>query len=131
MKLITRNTDYAVRALTCIAARENKFATVGELSKSLDMPRPFMRRILQILNKEGLLKSTKGTGGGLSLVTDPRKITLFCLIEIFQGPFQLSEHTFKSKLCPKIDACRLKKKMDNIENVVSRELKSITIHSLL
>ena len=57
MKLITRDTDYAIRALSCIAADKEKVYTVTELTKSLDVPRPFLRKILQILNHKGLLKS--------------------------------------------------------------------------
>jgi len=131
MKLITRNTDYAIRALCCISGTNHSVITVTDLSKKLDMPRPFLRKILQTLNKAGLLKSSKGSGGGFFLVARPDKITVFNLMEIFQGPFKLGEHTFKGKICPHIKRCRLKKKMDKIEKHTIQRLKSITIASLL
>ena len=131
MKLITRDTDYAIRALSCIAGSETGMTTVAALSDELDIPRPFLRKIFQILNKAGLLKSFKGKGGGFSLIEKPGKITVFDLVEIFQGPFQISEHTFKGEACPRIKLCYLKKKLDNIEDGVMKELKSITIASLL
>ncbi|MFC1570261.1 RrF2 family transcriptional regulator [Candidatus Omnitrophota bacterium] len=131
MKLITRDTDYAIRALSCIAASEGGMITVSHLSDELYIPRPFLRKIFQILNKAGLLKSFKGKGGGFSLVEKPGKITIFDLVEIFQGPFRLSDHTFKGATCPHIELCYLRKKLDNIEKDIAKELKSITIASLV
>lgn len=131
MKLITRDTDYAIRALTCIAGEKKKVVTVTELFGKLDMPRAYLRKILQRLNKGGLLKSSKGKGGGFSLACNPRKVTVFSIMEIFQGPFQLSEHIFKGKKCPRIKTCRLKKKLDRIDKTVMQQLKAITISSLM
>lgn len=131
MKLITRDTDYAVRALSYIAASKEETVTVNAMGEALDMPHAFLRKILQTLNREGLLQSYKGKSGGFALAVHPDKITLVGLIEIFQGPFQLSEHVFKGKTCRLMNTCRLKKRLDKIEERTVRELKTITIASLL
>ena len=131
MKLLTRDTDYAIRALCCIADIKNSRATTGSLSKELDMPRPFLRKIFQQLNKKGVVKTLKGKGGGIALVKDPKDITVLEIAEIFQGPFQLNEHTFKGKACPRLNVCLLKKKLDDIEGDVRVKLGDITIASLL
>ena len=131
MKLITRDTDYAVRALCYIARRKNKIISVSDLVAELKIPRPFLRKLLQILNTKGLLDSYKGKGGGFVLAASPKKITLLNLIEIFQGPIQLSEHTLKKKMCPHIKTCALKRKLDIIEKYVILELKSINIAELV
>ena len=130
MKLITRNTDYAVRALCCIAEQKQEVISADRLVKSLDMPRPFLRKILQILNKEGLLNSTKGKGGGFALALSPGKITLTDVMKIFQGPIRLNECKFKKSYCPYISDCLLKKKIDEIEKEVIAKLKAITIASI-
>ncbi|MEK6867744.1 MAG: Rrf2 family transcriptional regulator, partial [Nanoarchaeota archaeon] len=59
MRLITRNTDYAMKALCFIAQNNKKKETipVHELARNLNIPKPFLRKILQVLNKKGLLKS--------------------------------------------------------------------------
>ena len=131
MKLITRNTDYAVRALCCIAEQKQEVISADQLVKSLEMPRPFLRKILQTLNKEGLLNSSKGKGGGFTLAVPPGKITLTDVMEIFQGPLKLNECTFKKKVCPNVKDCLLKKKIDEIEKEVILRLKAITLESLL
>ncbi len=125
MKLITRDTDYAIRAIGCIANSKEDVVDVGFLSKNLKVPRPFLRKILQILTKKGILNSLKGRGGGFSLNVDPKKITVLNLIEIFQGPFQLNEHKFRGKRCHNVNLCDLKKKLDKIERHVVKDLKAI------
>ena len=131
MKLITRNTDYAVRALCCIAEQKQKVISTDRFVKSLEMPRPFLRKILQTLTKEGLLNSSKGKDGGFSLAVSPKKITLIDVMKIFQGSIRLSEHKFKKSDCPHIKDCLLKKKIDEIEKEVIKKLKAITILSII
>lgn len=132
MKLITRNTDYAVRAL-CYIARQNKkeIVSAAHLNQTLKIPRPFLRKILQILNKRGLIKSYKGQGGGFSLAVSPQKISLVDVINIFQGPLQLKDCVLRKSICPDLKVCLLKKKLDAIEKFMVSELKVITIASLL
>ncbi|MFA6635640.1 MAG: Rrf2 family transcriptional regulator [Candidatus Omnitrophota bacterium] len=131
MKIITRDTDYAIRALACVATSESGMVTVKELSQKLDIPGPFLRKIFQTLNRRGILRSYKGKSGGFALSEAPDKISVFHLIEIFQGPFCLNEHLFKGKTCPLVKTCFLKKKLDAIEKEVIKELDSITIEQLV
>ena len=131
MKLITRNTDYAVRALCCITEQKKGLISVDEIVQYLEMPRPFLRKILQILNKEGLLNSCKGKGGGFTLALPPEKISLIDLMKIFQGPIKLNECKFKKSDCPYIETCLLKEKIDEIEEGVILKLKDITIASII
>ena len=131
MRLMTRNTDYAVRALSYIARQKEKVVPVSQLAEKLKAPRPFLRKILQILNKKGVLISYRGQGGGFALAKKPREIFLTDLIEILQGgPIKLNECLFKKMFCPDIKNCGLKKKIDVIERYVVARLKSITIASL-
>jgi Rrf2 family protein len=131
MKLITRETDYAIRAITYMAKHKGKRISVVELVKNLKVPRPFSRKILQLLDKKGLLKSYKGKGGGFILNAEPKKIFLLDLIRIFQGRFSLNECFLKKHACPHKKDCRLRKKIDKIQAYVIKELKTINIEYLL
>ena len=134
IRLINRNSDYAVRALCYIVAREDKekraIISVAELVKKLRVPRAFMRKILQILNNEGILSSKRGIGGGFKLARAPENVHLIEIVEIFQGPFKLSECIFKNKACPNRKVCLLKKKLDAIEKFAANKLKPITIREV-
>lgn len=131
MKLITRDTDYAVRALIFMAEHKKKIVSVAELVKKLKIPRPFLRKILQALNKRRVLKSYKGLGGGFVLAEPANKIFLVDLIKTFQGPLKLNDCLFKKKICPNRGICTLRRKISNIEENVISELRPITIASLI
>jgi len=131
MKLITRDTDYAIRALCFIAKNEGRIVSVSGLVKAVGVPRPFIRKILQILNKKGLLISYKGKGGGFRLNRVPVDMNVLELIEAFQGPFELSEHKFKGRACLYIKKCRLREKICKIEKQLAIKLRNITIASLI
>jgi Rrf2 family protein len=131
MKLLTRDTDYALRALCVIAGGKGSASSTVELAEELGIPRPFLRKILQVLSKKGILKSYKGKSGGFILIKDSRKIFLTDLIKIFQGPFILNECSLKKHPCPNIRKCVLRKKITKIEGYVLKELSGITIDCLM
>ena len=131
MKLITRDTDYAVRAVAYIAARKGTVLSVAELQEALRIPRPFLRKILQALTRTGILGSRKGIGGGFELLKKPSTIRLTDIIEVFQGALTFNECLFKRKLCPNRRTCVLKKKIDAIERHIIHELRSVVMSDLL
>ena len=131
MKLITRETDYAVRALLYMAGGQAETVSVSELVKALKVPWAFLRRIMQILNKKGLVESSRGKGGGFRLALPLEKIFLIDLMEKLQGRLKLNECLFKKKICPDRNSCLLKKKIEGIEKEMIAKLKAITLDSLV
>jgi len=131
MKLLTRDTDYAVRALIFIAGQKGERASVTQLVKDMDIPRPFLRKILQELNRKKILRSSKGRGGGFSLALKPERIYLSDLINIFQGSLRINECMFRKRACPRKGYCGLRHRLQGIEDYVVSKINGITIGSLL
>ncbi len=131
MKLITREIDYAVRALIHLAANRNETVTVPELVDELGITRPFLRKIMQLLARAGVIESYKGNKGGFRLIKKPGDIYLIDLIEIFQGKFSLNECLLNKDICPNKSNCILKDRVDDIEEKVKKELESIDLKSLV
>ncbi len=131
MKLITRDTDYALRAICFIAGSKSKVVSTSDLAAGSKIPRPFLRKILQKLNRSRILKSYKGQGGGFVLAVSVERIFLMDLVRVFQGPLQLNECFFRKKICPNTKTCRLRKKIKDIEKYVASQLESFTIADLL
>ncbi len=130
MSIISKNTDYAVRALCYLAGARDREVSASELSRKLGVSWPFLRRIMQELSREGLVSSKKGKGGGFRLEIPAHKIMFFELVRIFQGALEFHRCIIRDKVCPNIKNCPLRKKLKNIEDIVMKELKSITIESL-
>ena len=131
MKLITRDTDYAVRALVYMAQIDEDRATVTDMVAKLKIPRPFLRKILQILSNEGILTSFKGKNGGFTLAAPPHKILLSDIINIFNGPIVMNDCLFKKEVCPDRSRCIMRKEIQDIEKYAQSKLNSISIKYLI
>jgi Rrf2 family protein len=135
MRFITRDTDYALRALLFMAkeVKKNK-AKIIDVKKIVareKLPAALLRRILQKLANNKILKSYKGKGGGFSFLKSPDRITAVEIINIFQGDLDLTHCFLGTKICPNRAKCSLRKKIKNINSVVNKEFNKITISSLL
>lgn len=95
------------------------------------MPRSFLRKILQRLNEEGLLKSSKGKGGGFTLAIRPDDIVLLGVMRIFQGSLNLNNCFLKKMICPEKNVCRLRREIGLIEKDTAAALSKISIASLI
>jgi len=127
MKIVNRETHYAIRALVLMAEDGLEKTTVAELAKRADIPRPFLRKIVQTLNKEGILESFRGKGGGFRLAVPPDRIVLTRLIQVIQGSLRLHECLFRKKFCSGLKNCPLRRKIEKLENAMLAELTATTI----
>jgi Rrf2 family protein len=130
MKLITRETDYAVKILIS-SLKKNDILTVRMLEDELDIPRPFLRKIVQQLAKAGLVRSKKGRNGGFRLKKHAEEISLIDVMRIFQGKFSMNECLFRQHICPNKANCSLRRVILGIESKVEKELKSLTLKKII
>lgn len=130
MKLINKDTDYAVRAILYIVKNKNKLVSTAELNSEFNISRQFLRKILHILQTKGILKSVKGVSGGFRLIRPAGKISLLELVRIFQGEVNLNKCIFKKNICSNIKTCPLRKEVKDIERYAVNRLKSVTVAQL-
>ncbi len=131
MKLINRDADYAVKALLAVARREGRTTAVTELTAELGLPRPYLRKIMQTLGREGIVRSAKGRGGGFVLARPAGRIAAADVLRAFQGPISLHDCLFKKRLCPDVATCPLRKSLGRVESRLVRDLEALTLASIL
>ena len=134
MKLFTKESDYAVRALAFLARKNKKgevYISSRLISAEEKIPLVFLRRLLQILVKNRLVVSREGVAGGVKLAADPKKISVAAVMRMIQGDIRLVECMFRKKICANRGKCVLRKKMQKIEAGVIREFESINIADLV
>lgn len=129
MKLITKNSDYAIRAL-CAMIQGKRFIATSSIARKEKIPLPYLHRIIDRLIKEDIVESKEGKNGGVRLKKNPSKINLAYIIRLFQGEIQISQCMFRKNSCPNIDVCVLRKRIKKIEKLLINELSKITIESL-
>ncbi|MDO9514409.1 MAG: Rrf2 family transcriptional regulator [Elusimicrobiota bacterium] len=131
MKLITKETDYAVRALANLAKDGALLKNAKLISIKEKIPYPFLRKILRKFKEKKYIETKKGINGGIRLIKNPKKINITDVIELFQGRIELSSCMFRKKLCANRKTCVLRKKIMDIEDTVIQKFKNITIHDLV
>ena len=131
MKVLTKNTDYAIRALLALAARKGSYVSAKSIATDQDMPYQFLRGLLQEMSRHGLVVSKEGVRGGFMMEKDPDTISVTQLIEIFQGKVQVSECMFRKQICGNRARCVLRHEIMRIEQVVQSEFEKVTIGKLM
>jgi len=131
MKLVTKDTGYALRILLYMAENRCRSVSVGEIINNVNIPRAFSRRICQVLSNKKILSSRKGKGGGFMLCRRPEVISVKEIIGIFQGKIEFLDCFLKGHLCSRIKKCPVRRKLKVIEKEVEDKLNKITIKELL
>jgi Rrf2 family protein len=114
-----------------MAEKNGEIISAAELSNELQISWSLIRRILQELNKKGFVRSYKGKGGGFIIESDPQDIFVLELMKIFQGPLSFNRCGVNNQSCSNMTECQLRKKISDIEEYVTSELKPVTIDSLV
>lgn len=86
--MFSKSCEYAIRATIFIATQSQNNANIGikEIAKEIDSPIAFTAKILQVLVKNNILKSSKGVGGGFMILkNDLKNIKLSDIVIAIDG----------------------------------------------
>jgi len=122
--MITKKTEYAIKALWELAQNTDNLTTSREIAQRQAIPPKYLPQIIAALSQAGLLTSIRGYGGGLKLSRPAEEITLLHVIEAIQGKPNLFECQRGHSNCVHQPKCQLKsvynKAQDALENVFSQ-----------
>ncbi len=105
---ITRQADYAVRAVLYLAklGPEHRAAT-SQIAEEQRIPPSFLAKIVSQLSVAGLLQTSRGARGGVSLAKIPDKISLLEVVEAIDGPILLNDCVAHHGVCVFGETCPL------------------------
>jgi Rrf2 family protein len=127
---LSQSVTYALQALIQLAeSGEGVLITRGKLAANGRMPERFLLEILHDLVKRGILRSTRGGGGGFALARRPEDITLLDVIEAVDGPLPVglpAGNSLSEALCNWLRA-----NLEQITESTRVRLAGITLKRLL
>jgi Rrf2 family protein len=89
--LISRTADYAVRVVVQLASLPARTRLpLGELAEATAVPKNYAVKVVQRLVRVKLVKSWRGTRGGVALAVAPDRLSMLDVIEAIDGPIQLN-----------------------------------------
>jgi len=137
IKMLSNSCRYGIRAVIYLANQPLSSGKIGikKISSDLNLPMPFLAKILQQLVKQKILSSSKGPHGGFSLLKDPRKITLLDIVTAIDGTDIFTDCVMHNGSCESIDRTKTKCPLHDDYDLIRRNMVKVfsnnTIHDLV
>jgi len=132
-QMLSNTSKYAIRAVIYLAlnAGEEKKIGIKQISKDLNIPTPFLGKILQTLAKQKLLSSTKGPHGGFGLGKSAEEITLIDIVDIIDGQDIFNKCLIRLEDCNSKEPCSMHDKYVDIRKSLMALFKKEKISELV
>lgn len=128
---LTRAADYAVRVMIHFATLPAKERVLlPTLAKATGAPESFLSKVLQALNKAGMIASRRGQAGGFELTDRGRKASMRKVIEAIDGPIYLNVCLMSGKSCKRKTWCPAHPAWRNAQEAMMGVLDSTMIAEL-
>jgi len=131
--LLTKKTEYALLSLISIA-KSNEPKNVDILSKELNIPKPYLAKILQSFSKQNILKSYKGINGGFVLNVKPNDLTILQVAIISETKIPTVFECSPSMAdCPTQmgGQCCIWPVLNKLQNKINNFLDSLTLDDII
>jgi Rrf2 family protein len=128
--MISQTVEYALRAMVYLADQSPEARTTDQIATATQVPKAYLSKVLQSLAKAKLVKSQRGLGGGVALVTPPESTTILEVVNavdpigrIHECPLGIASHG--TRLCP------LHRRLDNALAEMERAFGATTFAEVL
>ncbi len=85
--MLSTKCKYAIRALIYLSLNSSIFRKINiiHIGEALDIPVPYLRKILQDLVPKNIVSSTKGPNGGFYMTEENKNTSLMRVVEVIDG----------------------------------------------
>jgi Rrf2 family protein len=129
---ITRQADYAVRAVLYLSQiGSDQRAATSQIAQEQAIPPSFLAKIVSQLSVAGLLQTSRGARGGVSLARPPEQISVLEVVEAIDGPILLNECVSAGGACQFGDNCPMKPVWCDAQAELVQRLSSTTFDRFL
>jgi Rrf2 family protein len=135
--MLSQKCKYALQALL-VLARENSdnLLLVSDIAERENLPKKFLEAILLELNRNGLVRSRRGRGGGYALAKPADLITFGQVVRIMDGPLAplacVSVNYYRRcDECHDEQTCEIRKVMRRVRDAIAAELDGTSLAQAL
>ena len=113
--LLSRTTEYALRIMAAVATSRGAIPLKAkDLSELINCPRHYVSKVLRKLVSAGLLKATKGHGGGFLLAKKAGQIYFSEIMNAVDLPTKNKYCIFGWRQCSSANPCILHYRWDRV-----------------
>jgi Rrf2 family cysteine metabolism transcriptional repressor len=131
MKLSTKG-RYGTRVLVDLAMRRDSgLVLLKDVAQRQDISLRYLEHIITPLVTAGIVRSTRGARGGVSLARSPDKITLLEVIQILEGSTAPVECVDSPDVCRRNKTCASRDVWIELKLSIDRVLETTTLEDLM
>ncbi len=135
--MLSQKCKYALRALIVLAhAPADALMLVSDIAEQENLPKKFLEAILLELNRNGLVRSRRGRGGGYALAKPADLITFGQVVRIMDGPLAPTScvsvnYYRRCDDCKSEQDCEIRRVMRRVRDAIAEELDGTTLAAAL
>lgn len=135
MLTLTKKTDYALIALSHLAAHRTQVANARAIAERYRIPAALLMNIMKVLAHHGFVRSVRGSKGGYVLAQEPAAITLYALIAAIEGPVEFVRcaepiDAQGQAACELLEVCPVSRPVRRVHERLSQLMKEVTLAEL-
>ena len=104
---------------------------VKDIARRHQLSERYLEHLLLSLRVAGVVRSSRGTGGGFTLARPPSQIRLSEIIQVMEGSIAPMECVDDSEVCSRAARCVTRDIWVEVERAMSAVLGSITLQDLV
>jgi Rrf2 family nitric oxide-sensitive transcriptional repressor len=125
-------TDYTLRVLIYCAAHQDRLVTIAEIADTHEVSKNHLMKIVNDLARQGVLATTRGRGGGLRLVREPKDIRIGDVVRSAETDFRLVEcFDPDTNTCGIAATCRMRGLLGRALDAYFATLDSATLQDMV
>ncbi len=130
MLRISKLTDYATVILAVLAGAPDRLHAAAEVAEQTRLSLPTVSKLLKVLQRAGLVNSTRGAHGGYQLTRPASAISAAAILDALEGPLAITECSGKDSHCGIEHVCRVGRAWQRVNFAIRRTLNDITLAQL-
>ena len=131
MKLSTR-ARYGTKALLELSLHWGEGSVLlKDIAQRQQIPLPYLQQLIGPLVKEGIIKTTRGARGGISLLKSPKEVILSEVIQLLEGSIAPAACVDNPELYPRSDICVTHDIWAEVKKAICGVLESTTFENLV
>ncbi|MFD1314611.1 RrF2 family transcriptional regulator [Namhaeicola litoreus] len=126
--MLSNECKYGIRAVAYLVdlSHLNKHVGSKEMAEHLDIPAPFLAKILQKLSRGNVISSAKGPGGGFFLKDENMTRTLIDIVNCIDGPGVFEKCFLGLPVCNDKNPCAVHHLVVNFRNTIRDHFQTKT-----
>lgn len=130
MRLSTRG-RYGTRAMLDVALHSNEgLVHLKDIAERQEVSKKYLEHLVARLEADGLLRTVRGTGGGIALARPPSEITILDILYTLEGPLTPVECVDRPQVCSRSVNCGARDLWMELGEVMTGFLGSVTVDEL-